>query len=201
VFLGRRLSNKRDIFILLFAMVFISAGISASLHISLILTNMVTGFIIVNTQSNSLIGKIEEELSNVMPLLFVQFFVLAGAHLHVAALPSLGLLGIIYIVSRSTGLMGGAALGATIGRAEPKIRKYLGMGILSQAGVAIGLSLIVKQEFTSLGIRGAEIGNTVITTVTATCIFFELIGPVLTKYGLQKAGEIKTDIGTDRSER
>ncbi len=196
-FLGRRLSNKRDIFILLFAVVLISAGLSAPLHISLILTNMVTGFIIVNTQSNSLIKKIEEELSNVMPLLFVLFFVLAGANLHVAALPSLGLLGIIYIAGRTTGLMGGAALGATIGRAEPKIRKYLGMGILSQAGVAIGLSLIVKHEFSSLGVRGAEIGSTVITTVTATCIFFELIGPVLTKIGLQKAGEIKGEIKTE----
>jgi len=200
-FLGRRLSNKRDIFILLFALLLIADGLSAPLHISLILTNMVTGFIIVNTQSNSLIKNIKEELSNVMPLLFVLFFVLAGANLHVSALPSLGLLGIFYIVSRTVGLMGGAALGATIGRAEPKIRKYLGLGILSQAGVAIGLSLIVKHEFSSLGIRGAEIGRTVITTVTATCIFFELIGPVLTKIGLQKAGEIKTDVETDRSER
>jgi len=151
---------------------------------------MVLGFLVVNTQANSLLKKIEDELSNVMPLLFVLFFVLAGANLHVAALPSLGLLGVIYIVSRIIGLAGGASLGATIGRAEPKIRKYLGLGILSQAGVAIGLALIVKHEFSALGTWGEEIGSTVITTVTATCIFFELIGPILTKFGLQKAGEI-----------
>ena len=192
VFLGRRLTSSRDLFTLLFATVLITSGLSAPLHISLILTNMVLGFIIVNTQANSLIKKIEGELSNVMPLLFILFFVLAGANLHVAALPSLGLLGVIYILSRSFGLAGGATLGAAIGRAEPKIRKYLGLGILSQAGVAIGLSLIVKQEFSSLGDWGAEIGSAVITTVTATCIFFEFIGPILTKYGLQKAGEIDT---------
>jgi Kef-type K+ transport system membrane component KefB len=151
---------------------------------------MIVGFMIVNTQANSLLKKIEGELSNVMPLLFILFFVLAGANLHVAALPSLGLLGVIYIISRSLGLAGGASLGAIIGRAEPKIRKYLGLGILSQAGVAIGLALIVKQDFSALGQWGAEIGSTVITTVTATCIFFELIGPILTKFGLQKAGEI-----------
>jgi len=190
VFLGRRLSSSRDLFILLFATVLITSGLSAPLHISLILTNMVLGFVIVNTQPNSLIKKIGDELSNVMPLLFVLFFVLAGANLHVAALPSLGLLGAIYIVSRTLGLAGGATLGATIGRAEPKIRKYLGLGILSQAGVAIGLSLIVKHEFSALGPRGAEIGSMVITTVTATCIFFEFIGPILTKIGLEKAGEI-----------
>ncbi|MGC9313262.1 MAG: cation:proton antiporter, partial [Sediminispirochaetaceae bacterium] len=192
VFLGRRLTSSRDLFTLLFALVLITSGLSAPLHISLILTNMVLGFIIVNTQANSLIKKIEGELSNVMPLLFILFFVLAGANLHVAALPSLGLVGVIYILSRSLGLAGGATLGAAIGRAEPKIRKYLGLGILSQAGVAIGLSLIVKQEFSSLGSWGAEIGSAVITTVTATCIFFEFIGPILTKYGLQKAGEIDT---------
>ncbi len=190
VFLARRLSSKRDLFILLFAIVFIVSGLSGPLHLSLILTNMVLGFVIVNTQANSLIKKIEDELSNVMPLLFVLFFVLAGANLHVAALPSLGLLGVVYIVSRIIGLAGGASLGATISKAEPKLRKYLGLGILSQAGVAIGLALIVKHEFSGLGEWGAEIGSTVITTVTATCIFFELIGPILTKIGLQKAGEI-----------
>lgn len=195
IFLARKLSSRRDLFILLFATVLIVAGLSGPLHLSLILTNMVLGFFIVNTQANSLIKKIGDELSNVMPLLFVLFFVLAGANLHVAALPSLGLLGVIYIISRSIGLAGGASIGAIIGRAEPKIRKYLGLGILSQAGVAIGLALIVKHDFSHLGEWGAEIGSTVITTVTATCIFFELIGPILTKFGLQKAGEITAPDG------
>ncbi len=190
--LARKLESSRDIFILLFASVLIAAGLSITLHASLILTNMVAGFIIVNTQPRNLLKKMEEELSNVMPLLFVLFFVLAGANLHIATVPSLGLLGLVYIVSRSAGLTGGAALGATISGAEPKIRKYLGMGILSQAGVAIGLALIVKHEFSSLGDWGARIGSTVITTVTGTSIIFELIGPVLTKVGLQKAGEIDT---------
>ncbi|MFP4179177.1 MAG: cation:proton antiporter [Spirochaetaceae bacterium] len=188
--LARKLKSSRDIFILLFSVVLLSVGISVSLHASLILANMVLGFVVVNTQSKTLLKKMEEELSYVMPLLFVLFFVLAGANLHVAALPSLGLIGLVYVLSRSAGLIGGAALGAAVARAEPKIRKYLGMGILSQAGVAIGLALIVKHEFSSLGTWGAEIGSTVITTVTGTCIFFELIGPIFTKIGLQKAGEI-----------
>jgi flagellar motor component MotA len=70
------------------------------------------------------------------------------------------------------------------------IRKYLGLGILSQAGVAIGLSIIVKQEFSSLGAGGSMIATAVITTITGTCIFFEIIGPILAKVGLEKAGEI-----------
>jgi len=120
------------------------------------------------------------------------FFILAGANLHVSALPALGLLGVVYIIGRSVGLMSGAAIGASVGKLSGNIRKYLGMGILSQAGVAIGLSLIVKNEFAEYGTHGIYIGNTIITTVTATCIFFEIIGPILTKIGLEKAGEIKT---------
>ncbi len=189
--LARKLENSRDIFIILFASVLMATGLSTSLHGSLILTNMVGGFVIVNSQPRTLLKKMETELSNVMPLLFVLFFVMAGANLHITALPSLGLLGLVYILSRSAGLTGGAALGATVARAEPKIRKYLGLGILSQAGVAIGLALIVKHEFSGLGDWGARIGSTVITTVTGTSIVFELIGPILTKIGLQKAGEIE----------
>ena len=154
---------------------------------------MILGIVAVNTQRSSIVHKIHDEIKSVMPLLFVLFFVLAGAHLHVSALPSLGLLGLIYIAARSGGLISGAAVGGVIGRVEPKIRKYLGMGILSQAGVAIGLALIVKQDFSSLGSGGEYVGAAVLTTITASSIFFELIGPVLTKIGLTKAGEISQD--------
>jgi hypothetical protein len=56
--------------------------------------------------------------------------------------------------------------------------------------VAIGLALIVKKEFVEFGAHGMDIGSTVITTVTATSLFFEIIGPILTKIGLSKAGEL-----------
>lgn len=107
------------------------------------------------------------------------------------ALPSLGLIGAMYIISRSSGLILGARIGGIIGKVEKKIKKYVGMGILSQAGVAIGLSLIVRNEFAALGTdHAAYIGTSVLTTITATCIFFEIIGPILTKIALEKAGEI-----------
>jgi Kef-type K+ transport system membrane component KefB len=170
--------------------VLITLGICQLLHLSLILTNLVVGLVTVNTQPQGLTEKIKDELTEVMPLLFVLFFVLAGSNLHLALLPSLGLVGVVYILSRSAGLMGGAWIGAVVGRAEPKIRKYLGMGILSQAGVAIGLSLVVKQALASAGEWGARMGVLVITTITATSIIFEIVGPVLCKIGLQKAGEI-----------
>ena len=86
--------------------------------------------------------------------------------------------------------MSGAWMGSLAGRLEPKIRNNLGMGILSQAGVAIGLALIVKAEFAELGPAGEILGSAVITTISASSIIFELIGPITTKIALKRAGEI-----------
>ncbi len=203
-FFVRRLENSGDVLILIVGFVLLSCGLCQIFHLSLILTNMIIGMIVVNTQPNYLIQKLHDRLPVFMPLLFIIFFTLAGANLHISALSSLGLLGVIYIIGRSCGLVFGSKLGAIIGKADANIRKYLGLGILSQAGVAIGLSLIVKHEFQGLGkvveitenitlTTGDILGTTVLTTVTATCIFFEIIGPILTKYALKKAGEIAAD--------
>ncbi len=196
--LAKRLKHSGDVSILLIGTTLIAIGLSTFLHLSLILTNMIIGMVVVNTQPYDLLQKIHERLPSFMPLLFILFFTLAGANLHLGALPSLGLLGLVYILSRSGGLILGSRFGALFGGVQKKIRNWIGLGILSQAGVAIGLSLIVKQEFSGLGkvvgsgqTSGDIIGTAVITTITATCLFFEIIGPVLTRIALKKAGEIE----------
>jgi len=193
--LARAIRSDRDILPLTFGAVLVSAGLAQLFHLSLMLTDMVFGMVVVNSQRPAVINRVKNELSQQMPLLFILFFVLAGANLDVRALPALGLIGLVYLLGRSAGLIGGAYLGALVGRLGTIIRRYLGIGILSQAGVAIGLSLVVSQDFAGLGPEGRYIGSTVMTVVTATSLVFGLIGPILTKIGLQKAGEIKT---TDR---
>jgi Kef-type K+ transport system membrane component KefB len=194
--LVRFIKNSRDMLIVVFGVVTLCTGLSMLWHLSLILTNMVIGFVLINTRRESLVHKVTAPLLEIMPLTFVLFFCLAGAHLQLAALPSLGLIGAVYILGRSGGLIGGARLGAMFGHVEEKIKKYVGLGILSQAGVAIGLALIVNHEFAGLGAvtdgmsHGSAIGTKVITTITATCIVFEIIGPILAKYALGKAGEL-----------
>ncbi len=212
-FIIRRLDSSRDSIILTIGTVLLASGIALQFHLSLILTNMIIGFILVNTRDEQRVHKVTEPLQNIMQLLFVFFFCLAGAHLKLGELPSLGFLGIVYILARSGGLIGGAWIGAQFGHVEEKIKKYIGLGILSQAGVAIGLSLIINHEFQELhhnsqianAVRAfaethpdlsrlaydpAYIGAALITTVTATCIIFEIIGPILAKIALEKAGEI-----------
>ena len=191
----RRLEHSKDILIVIFGAVLLATGLSLRWHLSLIMTNMVVGFVLVNTRREALVHRVMAPLLDIMPFLFILFFCLAGSHLNLASLPSLGVLGLVYIIGRSAGLIGGARLGAMIGHVDEKIKKYIGLGILSQAGVAIGLSLIVNHEFGLLDEKyniphASEIGTIVLTTVTATCIFFEIIGPILTKVALTKAGEI-----------
>lgn len=193
--LVRRLENSRDIFILLFGAVLLATGLSTHWHLSLILTNMAIGFVLANLRREAAVRRITAPLLDVMPLVFILFFCLAGAHLHLAALPSLGVLGVVYVIARTVGKIAGARLGATVGDLEDKVKKYIGLAILSQAGVAIGIALIVKHEFGQLAAEhgldhAAEIGAMTLTTVTATCIIFEIIGPIMAKFALQKAGEI-----------
>ncbi len=189
--LARKLRPLNELPALIFGFIALSIGLCMWFDLSLILTNMMLGFVLANTTSTSSVRSIVGQLKGYMPLIFILFFFLAGAHLEISALPALGILGIVYMAARTGGLMGGAWLGAVVGKSESKIRKYLGFGILSQAGVAIGLSLMVQQMFLEIGTaHSLAIGVKVITAVTATSIVFEIIGPICAKFALSKAGEI-----------
>ena len=190
-----KLHNSRDILIIIVGVVLLATGLSIRWHLSFILTNMMVGFVLSNNQPEAVIRRVRTPLDQIMPLVFLLFFCLAGAHLKISAIATLGGLSVAYIMGRSAGKIGGAYLGACLGRVEKKIKKYLGFGLLSQAGVAIGFSLIVMNEFAQLSQKHhlphlEIIGADVLTTITATCIFFEIIGPVLVKYALTKAEEI-----------
>ncbi|MCD6388526.1 MAG: cation:proton antiporter [Desulfobulbaceae bacterium] len=190
-----RLKSSRDTFILFFGTVFLTTGIAIHFHLSLILANMMIGFVLANTRQGLLAEKVRQPLQEILPLVFILFFSLAGAHLDVKVLPAMGSIGVVYILGRTAGKIGGARLGATMGRVEEKIKKYLGLGLLSQAGVAIGLSLLIKNDFSQLAIQydlphAATIGAAALTTITATSVFFEIIGPICTRFALTKAEEI-----------
>ncbi len=117
--------------------------------------------------------------------LFVLFFVISGAELELAVFTRLAIVGIgvVFIVFRSIGKMAGTAFSAKITGCDEKIVKYLGITLLPQAGVALGMSVSAM----SLGeVEGALIRNIVLFAV----LIYELVGPILTKNALLKAGEI-----------
>ncbi len=202
--LARNLRRAPDMLILLVGFVLIANGLSAAYHLSFILTNMVFGFIVANTHSGGLLDAVNRHLERIMPLCFVLLFALAGANLHLGLVPRLGVLGLVYVVARSIGKTVGAWSAAKAGKLEAKIRKYLGMALLSQAGVAIGLAVVARHELRGLGknigvggsvnvTSGDVIGSVVLTTIMATSVFFEIVGPILAKVALDRAGEISTE--------
>ena len=134
--------------------------------------------------------KAVESVTKIAPTVYIVFFVLAGAHLQIGLLPKMGLIGLIYIIGRIIGKLSGARLGTTLAKSEENVRKYLGLAILSQAGVAVGLAILVGRTFGSMGPEGQYLASLAINTIAATTIVFEIIGPITTKFAITKAGEI-----------
>ena len=127
--------------------------------------------------------------------LFVLFFVLSGAELRLDILSSWAVLlvGVVYIISRSLGKYVGAYGSCRLVGCDERVTRWLGITLQPQAGVALGMSAIVLE---TMGDKGVLVRNIVLFAV----LVYELIGPVLTKIALTKAGDIKekTDEGFDR---
>jgi len=185
----RKVYNKNEILVITLGGILLCTGLSRYFGLSLILANLSLGMVFAN---NFLLAnrRTFQVIQSITLPIYIVFFVIAGAHLQISLLPAMGFLGLIYIVCRTCGLMGGAYFGATISKSAPVIRKYLGLGILSQAGVAIGLAILATREFGSMGAAGKELALVVINTIAATTIIFEIIGPIATKFAVSRAGEI-----------
>lgn len=116
---------------------------------------------------------------------YVLFFVLSGAELDLRVFQSLAVVGIglVYIIARSAGKIIGAGVSSRFMGCQESVCKHLGITLLPQAGVALGMSVTVAAEF---GAEGAIMRNIVLFSV----LIYELVGPMLTKLALTEAGEI-----------
>ena len=151
---------------------------------SLLLVCMMTGTVFCN------ICDFSEELMNrvdgwTAPL-FVLFFVLSGAELNLKILsnPVVLLIGVVYIISRSLGKYVGAYGSCAMTQCSDKIKKHLGITLLPQAGVALGMALTAQQ---------LADGEVVRSVVLFSVLVYELVGPTLTKRSLIAAGEIQVE--------
>lgn len=163
------------------AMVALVLGISDMLGFSSLLACMAMSAVFVNTSNEG--DMIFCQLDRTTPPIFMLFFFLSGAELNIAILPTVGVIGVIYIVFRVIGKVFGAYVGAKISKAEPMVQKYLGLTLVPQAGVAIGLATISMSVV-------PEYGQTIRAIILAGTVVYELVGPVITKTALKKAGEI-----------
>lgn len=166
------------------ASVFLGVALAEQFGLSSLLLCMCIGAGFVNTHKQA--EPILDGADRWTPPLFMLFFVISGAELDLAVLPTVGLLGVLYLVARSLGKYFGTYFGALAVRADKNIRNYLGAALLPQAGVAIGMAQIVMSQLPAYGSQVRAI------VLTATLIY-ELVGPLITKIVLTKAGEIVPD--------
>lgn len=162
--------------------VFLGVGISDKFGLSSLLLCMAIGAALANYSPVS--DPVMDGSERWTPPLFMLFFVISGAQFNFSVLKTVGAVGVIYILMRSFGKYFGAMLGCKIAGTEKTVRQYLGITLLPQAGVAIGmaqLSLTVVPEY----------GEQIRAVVLCATLVYELVGPLLTKLSLQKAGEIQ----------
>ena len=167
---------------LIYIFIFIALYIASKGGYSDLLTIMAMGAVFTNLSNESL--KLMRIADVMTPPIFMAFFVLSGADLKLSILPSIGLVGIIYVVIRSVGKVLGASIGAILSKSDANIRKYLGFALLPQAGVAIGLTVVAKTVV-------PQYAETIRAVILCGTLIYELIGPAVSKWALTKAGDIK----------
>jgi len=161
--------------------VFLCGAIALWLEVSFILASMVLGGVV------AFLARHHERpfhaIEDIELPFMIFFFVLAGASLEISGLSQIGLIGAVYILLRFIGRVVGAWPGAAIAQAGPIVKKWMGIALMPQAGVALGMALVATHRF-------PEIKEIVFPVVIGTTIFFELIGPIMTRTALVRAGEI-----------
>jgi Kef-type K+ transport system membrane component KefB/nucleotide-binding universal stress UspA family protein len=164
------------------ALLLLCSELATYLNLSSLLAGMAAGFILVNKAERDV--RIFRALNNFEPPIYVIFFTLAGTHLNIRALGAAGFLGLIYFLARISGKICGAALGARIANAPKIMGRYIGMGLLPQAGVAIGLIFLIAGDST------LSAYSAMITPVVLAGVFIsELFGPLTVRFAVQQAGE------------
>ncbi len=165
-----------------FAFIFVTIGVCDVLGWSQLLACMMLSAVFVNLSNASTV--VFELTDRMTPPLFMLFFFLSGAELDLSILPSVGVIGAIYVLLRVVGKMLGAGIGAKISGSPKVVQKYLGLTLVPQAGVAIGLATTAMTVV-------PEFGPKIRTIILCGTVIYELTGPVITKLALKKAGEIQ----------
>ncbi|NOR24002.1 MAG: hypothetical protein GQ542_06330, partial [Desulforhopalus sp.] len=164
------------------ALLLLCGEITRELHLSPLLAGMMAGFVIINRAKRDV--RLFRALNHFEPPIYVLFFALAGVHLDLAALRLAGWVGVAYFIARFAGKYFGSLLGGALSRSTAAVRNYMGLALIPQAGVAIGLVFIIAGDPQLSGWTGI-----VTPVVFAGVMISEIIGPSLVRFSLQQAGE------------
>lgn len=179
----KRIKTEGEMTAYVLAVIFLLASISLRFHLSSLLVMMSFGLMLCNM---SRVGhKVATSLDGMTTPLFMCFFTLSGSDLDFTVFASVGAVAAGYIIARALGKYLGVAGGAIALNLNSHVKKYMGLILLPQAGVAIGLSLVAHR------ILGPALGDTIRAITLAATVIYEIVGPFLTKIALVRAGEIE----------
>ncbi len=196
VYFVNREDNRREILEFELGMIVLLVGLMSWLHLSVILSCMVFGFIVGNYVTSEK-DPVSHTLKVVMSPIVMIFFVIVGASidLGVIANVSVVLRAAAYVGGRTFAKYFGARTGAQITRTAPLTTRYLGLCLMSQAGVAVGLSLVVERNFFSIGNEQAILyGILILNVIALTTMILQVFGPIAASEGLRRAGEYPPDL-------
>ena len=181
--LSRRQSSLTYHFSFLLIMLLLIAGISRSFQLPGFIASMVLGFVVANYSSKKEV--LLKSFVNIEPGIYCLFFVLAGTHIDFTMMGAAGTAGIAFVLSRSAAKYIAPTIGAYLSHASRSIKQWLGLALFPQAGVAIGLVMIIEgqPEF-------SEFSGYITTVVLGSVVVYELIGPILTDLAVRKSGEV-----------
>jgi Kef-type K+ transport system membrane component KefB len=161
--------------------VFLCGGIALWLEVSFILASMILGGVVAYLARHH--ERPFHAIEDIELPFMILFFVLAGASLELDGLSQIGFIGAAYFLLRFVGRILGAWPGAAVAHAGPLVKKWMGMALMPQAGVALGMALVAKHHF-------PETSDVIFPVVIGTTILFELIGPIMTRTALVRTGEV-----------
>lgn len=161
------------------------AGLCTAFDISPLLSCMIFGTTYVNLTRDKELFK---QLDKFTPPILSIFFVVSGMNLDITSFGTLGVIGIVYFIIRIIGKYLGAYLGSLVSKAPKPVRHNLGLALIPQAGVAIGLAFLGKR------IIGGEMGDMLLTIILSSSVLYELVGPAIAKFALFSSGSIKKEI-------
>lgn len=177
----RKIKGHDDYQIASLIAISIGVGISNLLGLSPLLTNIMIGATLVNLLHRP--DKAFTSVNNFVPAFYVLFFTLAGASLDLSILKTIGGVGIAYVFARGLGKYFGSLIGSLSVKAEKSVTKYMGLALLPQGGVSIGLSVLVRQQL-------PEYATEITTIIMFSILIYETTGPIFSKFAIKKAGEI-----------
>lgn len=177
----QKASDKDDLQVISLIAIFLGVGLANMLNLSPLLTNIVIGMTLVNLMKKS--NRVFESVDGFVAPFYVLFFTFAGASLDLKVLLQVGIIGITYVFARGIGKYLGSFVGGKIVKAEDKVTNFLGLGLLPQGGISIGLSVLVATQL-------PEYAVVINTIIMFSVLIYETSGPIFSKLAISLAGEI-----------